>query len=129
MAIREGRWRLPVLRGGEPRRRARLQRLRGDAGHHAERPVYRTRVSFDIDRWVHAHTERTSGRDQGPACPVVTAGTREREGARAESYVVLLQGERRYRYRVRDPARWASLRVGARVAAVIRGGSSVGEIR
>jgi hypothetical protein len=92
--------------------------------------VYRTRVSFDVDRWVHARTERASGRDQDPAWPVVAAAPREREGARAESYFVLLEGQgRTYRYRIRDPARWASLREGAVVTAVIRGGSSVVEIR
>jgi hypothetical protein len=95
-----------------------------------ERPVYGVRVRFDVDRWVHDRTERASGRDQSPAWPAAAVSTREREGARAESYVVLLQGrERSYRYPIRDPARWASLREGARVTAVIRGSSSVVEIR
>jgi hypothetical protein len=97
---------------------------------YTERPVYRTRIRFDVERWVHARSERASGRDQSPAWPVVATGARQREGARAESYVVVLQGrERTYRYRVRDPARWAGLRLGARLTAVIRGGSSVVEIR
>jgi hypothetical protein len=97
---------------------------------YSERPVYRTRVRFDIERWVHERTERASGHDQSPAWPSAAKRSQEREGARAESYFVLLRGrERSFRYRLGDPARWSALREGEELTAVIRGGSSVVEIR
>ncbi len=95
-----------------------------------ERPVYRDRVSFEIERWVPARSERANGSDASPLWPPLNLARGEREGARSESYVVVLQGAKRsYRYSVRDPAGFAQFRAGQEFEAVIRGGSTVLELK
>ncbi|MGE0455647.1 MAG: Ran-binding zinc finger domain-containing protein [Vicinamibacteria bacterium] len=95
-----------------------------------ERPVYRDRVNYEIERWVPARTERAAGADASPQWPRVALGRGEREGARSESYLVLLRGAKRmYRHEVRDAARFAQFRPGEEFEAVIRGGSTVLELK
>lgn len=95
-----------------------------------ERPVYRDRIAYEIERWVEARRERASGADASPQWPRLALGRGEREGPRSESYVVVLQGARRtYRYGVRDPARFAQFSLGQEYQAVIRGGSTVLELK
>jgi hypothetical protein len=97
---------------------------------HRERPVYRDRVTFEIERWVQARSERASGADANPRWPPLALARGEREGPRSESYVVVLRGAKRsYRYQVRDPARFAQFRPAQEFEAVIRGGSTVLELK
>jgi hypothetical protein len=95
-----------------------------------ERPVYRNRVVYEVERWVPARNERASGTDASPQWPSLTLARGEREGPRSESYVVVLQGPKRsYRHAVRDPARFAQFRLGQSFEAVIRGGSTLLELK
>jgi hypothetical protein len=88
------------------------------------RPVYGVKVSYEIERWVSDRTARAAGADQAPRWPDPGLRPREREGSRTESYAVRLRGRREYRMEL-PLARWASLREGQRLRAVVRGGTRV----
>lgn len=94
-----------------------------------DRRVYRNKVTYELERWVTDRTEKASGRDQTPRWPDPRLGPRERGGNRAEKYVVLLQGKKVYRMEFPRPDRWSSLKQGQTLSAVIRGGSTVLELR
>lgn len=93
-----------------------------------EQPVYRQKIAYDVERWVDDRTGRAGGKDQTPRWPDPGLRSREREGARHERYVVLLRGKKDYRMEL-PLARWAALHPGETLHAVIRGGSTVLEIR
>ncbi|HVD76938.1 MAG TPA: hypothetical protein VNH43_04980 [Vicinamibacteria bacterium] len=99
-----------------------------DTAVYHERPVYRTRVRYDVQRWVPDRTVRASGRDHTAHWPDPQLRTGEREASRAERLVVLLDGKRTYRMELPE-ARWAALQPGQGVSAVIRGGWSVLELK
>jgi hypothetical protein len=88
------------------------------------RPVYGVKVSYDVERWVAERTARAAGTDQSPRWPDPGLRPRERAGARSESYLVRLSGKREYRMELPEQ-RWASLRLGQQLRAVVRGGSRV----
>ena len=93
-----------------------------------DRPVYRTRLSYDVQRWVPDRTVEASGRDQAPRWPDPALRSGEREKSRSEKLVVVLDGKRTYRMELPE-SRWAALRPGQDVSALIRGGRSVLELR
>ncbi len=89
-----------------------------------DRPVYRIKVAYDVERWVRDRTARSAGKDHAPSWPEPALRAGEREAGRAETYVVLLRGQKDYRMDLpRD--RWMTLEVGRRFHAVVRGGSTV----
>lgn len=101
-----------------------------DRPEYRDRPVYATRIHYEVDRWVAEHTERASGHDQAPRWPEPALRPSQRQGNRRESYVVLLRGPtRNYRLPVPDLARWSAFREGQSFEAVIRGGATVLELR
>lgn len=99
-----------------------------------ERPVYRSRdvyaqrLTYDIERWVSARNLEARGGDQRPRWPDVRLGRGEREAGREQRYTVVLQGQREYRLDLPEE-RWAGLRSGQRLQAVVQGGSRVVELR
>ena len=93
-----------------------------------DREVYRTRVRYEIDRWIVDRTARASGSNQAPQWPDAALRGREREARRSETYVVVLSGKRTYRKDL-PLAQWSALRAGASLHAVIRGGRSVIDLR
>jgi hypothetical protein len=93
-----------------------------------DRPVYRTRVTYDVQRWVPDRTVRASGQDHAARWPDPAIRTGEREASRSEKLVVVLNGKRTYRMELPE-SRWAGLRAGQPVSAVIRGGWSVLELK
>jgi hypothetical protein len=93
-----------------------------------DHPVYRTRLTCEVRRWVPDRTVKASGRDQAPRWPDPGLRSGERETSRSETLVVVLNGKRTYRMELPE-ARWASLRPGQDVSALIRGGRSVLELR
>jgi hypothetical protein len=95
---------------------------------YTENPVYDTRVSYEALRWVNDRTARAEGHDRSPHWPDPRLGSRERESGRTESYVVVLEGKKTYRMKLPQP-RWESLQEGEQHQAVIRGGSTVVELR
>jgi hypothetical protein len=89
-----------------------------------ERPVYGTRVTYELETWVKDRTERASGSDRSPRWPDPGLRGREREAGRHETYVVLLEGRRRYRMEL-PQERWAALPPGQELRAVVQGGGRV----
>lgn len=81
-----------------------------------QEPVYDQWYSFEIDRWEPGRVLEAHGGDTQPTWPEVRlAGPREREGARKETYVAILEDEQG---RVRaEPglAEWLSLDPGQEV--------------
>jgi ribosomal protein L40E len=92
-----------------------------------DRPVYRTRLTYEIQRWVPDRTVRASGQDQAARWPDPGLRPGEREASRSETLVVVLSGAKTYRMELPE-SRWASLKTGQAVSAVIRGGRSVLEL-
>lgn len=92
------------------------------------RDVYAVKVSYDVEKWVDLRNLEAKGGDRRPRWPDVSLGRGERESARKESYVVLLQGSKLYRMEL-EQARWEQLEDGQRFEAVIQGGSKVLELK
>jgi hypothetical protein len=95
---------------------------------YADRDVMATRVQYEIEEWVEDRTEKAEGGDQSPYWPDVRLASKEREGARRERYVVLLQGRKLHQLEL-PQERWASLSQGQTLSAVIRGGRTVLELK
>jgi hypothetical protein len=56
---------------------------------YVDRPVYRTKIRYEIDEWSRDRTESASGGgNDPPRWPVLSLGPKEREGKRQESFVV-----------------------------------------
>ena len=49
-------------------------------------PVYETKYTYDIERWVHDHTEKSSGHDHRPYWPDVVLKEQQRTGWSSETY-------------------------------------------
>jgi hypothetical protein len=93
-----------------------------------ERPIYRQRVAYDIERWSVARTLKAAGKDQSPRWPDIRLNLGEREGKRTETYVVVLQGRGLYRMRV-PREQWLQLREGQIGSAEVDAGGAVRELR
>lgn len=101
-----------------------------------DRPVYQrrdvhaTKVVYDIDRWVRARTVKAQAADAAARWPDAALGSNERAGPRQERYVLVLEGaERRYRMTFSSHEAWAAYTPGRTYTAVIRGGSTVLELK
>jgi hypothetical protein len=99
-----------------------LEDVFDDRPVYRERPVYATKVSYEIERWTVARTARAEGQDQTPRWPDPALAAGEREGRRSQGYTVILKGRREYRKELTED-RWASLRLGQRLTATIRAGT------
>ena len=99
-----------------------------DEPFYRERPVHRTRVTYDIQRWVPDRTVQASGQDHAARWPDPALRAGEREVSRSEKLVVVLNGKRTYRMELPE-AHWAALQPGQPVNAVMRGGWSVLELK
>jgi hypothetical protein len=58
-----------------------------------DEPVYQTKYTYEIDKWVVVRTAEADGRDHSPVWPVVNIGSDEREGERTEIYTVFFTDE------------------------------------
>jgi hypothetical protein len=76
-------------------------------------PIYATKYTYDIERWVHARTETTQGNDPNPVWASVTLAGNEREGDRQEIYAVQFTDTKGkpYRYEFSE-AEWATFAMG-----------------
>lgn len=54
-------------------------------------PVYRDKVTYQVDRWIVARTERAEGQDNAPQWPKLMEGPKLRAGKRAEKYLLFLK--------------------------------------
>jgi len=93
-----------------------------------EQPVYAERVAYDIERWKVVRTQKATGHDQSPRWPDLRLNLGEREGKRAESYAVVLQGRRTYRMRV-PREQWQEMHEGQIGTAVVDAAGVVRELR
>lgn len=93
-----------------------------------ERPVTRTRVRYEIDRWTTDRTLRESGADDAPRWPAVSLGLREREARRNETLSVLFRSEsgeeRTYRSKSLDA--WLAYTAGTKYKGQI---NRLGEVK
>jgi hypothetical protein len=51
-------------------------------------PVYQTKYTYDIEKWVPIRTERAGGIQLNPSWPKVNLGKNERKGQQIETYMV-----------------------------------------
>jgi hypothetical protein len=112
-------------------RRVRVgTRDRGDGSFeevYEDQPVYenrsvnRTKVRYEIDRWVRERTLTDSGSDASPRWPAVQTGPNERERNRREILQVLLRSDsgRDRTYAARSMDDWLGFAVGARCRAQV----------
>lgn len=59
-----------------------------EAPVYRDEPVYKTKYTYEIDRWQRERVERASGTDKMPEWPEVNLKNKEREGERTEKYIV-----------------------------------------
>jgi hypothetical protein len=93
-----------------------------------EQPVYAQRVAYDADRWSVVRTLRSAGKDKSPRWPDIRLNLGEREGKRAESYLVVLEGRKAYRVKV-PYERWLEMREGQIGTAVLGKDGALLELR
>lgn len=94
-----------------------------------EEPIYDAWCTYDIDKWVVVDTKQASGGlADSPVWPTVKTSSDTREGARKESYTVVLQDAEGERHRCDFPeTKWASMAVGSQYTgevSVVTGGLS-----
>ena len=93
-----------------------------------ERPVYKQRAAYDVERWSVVRTLKAAGKDQSPRWPDIRLNLGEREGKRSETYVVLLQGRGLHRMTIpRD--QWQEMHEGQIGTAVVDEKGAVRELR
>lgn len=66
-------------------------------------PVYRTKYTYEIDRWVNGRLERASGHDQTPQWPPINLKPKEREGQKRQQYTVEFTDPDRQTYQIDMP--------------------------
>ncbi len=101
-------------------------------------PVYDDWCSYTIDKWSRARTEKESGKNTSPRWPEVRLGRTgectgcEREGARSETYTVLLEdSEGEEQTCDLSEARWKGMDEGSRWKGEVRvmtGGLDCGDL-
>jgi hypothetical protein len=76
-------------------------------------PVFATRYTYEIERWMFGRIETSGGTDHGPFWPSFSLKSNEREGGKTENYQVLFVDDegKLYSYEV-DLARWLTFEVG-----------------
>lgn len=78
-----------------------------------DEPVYQTKYTYEIDRWLVNRTPQTSGNDRNPYWPEIVLGPQERQGAGEETYRVDFEGKNGKSYQITMPlARWLDFEVG-----------------
>lgn len=87
-----------------------------------EDPVYRTRYTYEVDRWQEDRVEEASGQDHQARWPEPRLSRNERLADRAERYVILFQNEKgkSFRHELADAQRWSAFPVGLRCPARVR---------
>jgi hypothetical protein len=93
-----------------------------------EQRVYGQRVAYDVDRWSVVRTLRSSGKDKSPRWPDIRLNLGQREGKRAESYVVVLDSRQLHRVKV-PYERWREMREGQIGTAVLGQDGALLELR
>jgi hypothetical protein len=81
---------------------------------YANVPVYRMKVTYEIDRWQALSKAQKNGDDKNALWPDVKPHHRERLGARKEAYYVFFtapKGEK-YTYRTENASEWQSFEMG-----------------
>lgn len=56
-------------------------------------PVYKMKVTYDVDRWRTTRTAETAGQDNNPVWAQIPQGAKARAGKRTEKYLVRLRDE------------------------------------
>jgi hypothetical protein len=92
-----------------------------------EDPVYAVKVRYEIDKWLPAREEKSSGADHEPFWPRTRLTGNEREGKRTESYQVRFQGDggKDIVYKAADEAEWRRFEEGASQRALVKPGGEV----
>jgi ribosomal protein L40E len=91
-----------------------------------QEPVYQTRYTYEIDKWVVVRTDSASGSDHQPYWPRAALGSSEREGNRTESYVIFFESNRGETYPWEIPFdRWLGYETGQKVELEL---SSLGKL-
>ncbi len=77
-----------------------------------QEPVYDTWHTWEEDRWDVVRTPQAKGGDTSPTWPELRLGDREREGARTEDLVAVLEDEEGRTTVTLEPAQWSALDAG-----------------
>lgn len=88
-------------------------------------PVYRTKYYYEIERWVYGRSVTTTGSANEPYWGEVILAEKEREGARTEKYLLIIQGEKKeYKPKV-EYSLWSNKNIGDTVEITTRAGKIV----
>lgn len=89
-----------------------------------EQPVYKTRYTFTVDRWVDVKLLEAAGDNQRPMWPAFATGAKDRAGTRIEKYTIRFRDSsgRTYTYEPKTEAEWRSFRPGGRYNADVNYG-------
>jgi hypothetical protein len=84
-----------------------------------EVPVYKTRFTVNIDRWVDAQLLKAAGDDQAPKWPAFQTGPKDRDGPRTEKYTIRFRDTdgRKLTWEPKTEAEWRTFRPGGRYPA------------
>jgi len=84
-------------------------------------PVYQTRYTYEIQKWVPSRTENSSGKNHAPTWPAIAGN--ERETKRTEKYLAFFVDEKNKKeYTLEMSLKdWSSLELGMRRKAQLRG--------
>ena len=79
-------------------------------------PVYQTKYTYDIEKWVHKSYEKTSGNDKTPYWSDYECQTKERIGTKSETYTVSVKdSDGKVKDYTLSFEQWNSLNVGQEV--------------
>jgi hypothetical protein len=105
-----------------------LGRVVQDCEYH----VYDNWCSFTVEEWQVIDSTALQGSDLSPAWPELALQADQRQGDRAESYLVTFRsesGDKTYTYQVNEPARFASFAPGTRWSLAINGLGAVVDVQ
>ncbi|NJO04207.1 MAG: hypothetical protein HC876_00975 [Chloroflexaceae bacterium] len=78
-------------------------------------PIYRTKYTYEVDKWVSVRTERESGENREPFWPQLSLLDNQRESERSETYLVSVVDDQGNRHEMEvDESRWQALEMEGR---------------
>ncbi len=95
-----------------------------------DRPVYRQRVRYEIEKWMPDRDAKAEGRDHNAVWPDPRLGAKEREGKRAETYEVIFRTSKgeTATWKAPNEQAWRSFEEGRAYKGKVRSNGEVAEV-
>ena len=87
-----------------------------------DEPVYQTKYSYDIDKWVVDREEEASGTDNAPYWPEYTLASNEQTGAESEYYFMTVQAKDDQYVAMMTYDQWQNYHTGDQVEITVTAG-------